>query len=186
MSERPDFEADPDLTAGVGFFNTPAPEPGGEWEDPTAPRPEDADSFKPEIAEAVSGLMWLGYLTDSFSLWGHEFTIKTLRSGEELCVTQLINQFKETLGLDRAFTIAYVAASLVTVDGETFVSQLGEGHIHRLAQIRQAFDKISNTETGWYYPLVEAIYQRYSVLSFKQASAFAAVELKSAASRQAF
>jgi hypothetical protein len=46
--------------------------------------PTSIEDFPPEIREDVEGLLWLGYLEDSFDFCGHQFVIRTLRGDEEL------------------------------------------------------------------------------------------------------
>src|SRR3954471_13092634 len=72
--------------------------------------------FPAEVSEDVDGLMYLGYLEDSFEFCGHHFVIRTLRGGEELLAGVVSKQYIESQGAARAWAWALVGLSLVSVD----------------------------------------------------------------------
>jgi len=80
--------------------------------------PVEADEFPPAAKDAIDGLLWLGYLSEDFELFGHRFTIKTLTRGDRLAASLLTKEWEETLGLADAYQTATVAASLMAVDGQ--------------------------------------------------------------------
>jgi len=131
-----------------------------------------ADEFPPASEEAINGLLWLGYLTDSFTLFGHQFTIKTLTRGDRLAVAQVTKEWEETLGMGDAYQTATVAASLAMVDGEPVMS-LGPSPV-RATEIRKAFERVQ----AWYEPVVEAVFARTVMLNNRQIAAFTALQSK--------
>lgn len=131
----------------------------------------EAEAFPEDIQRDVDGLMWLGYLSDSFELFGHQFTIRTLTRGERLAITQLTKEYEETLGMADAYSTAIVAASLMVIDGRPLADlQPGKSAISR---IRENFDLVQK----WYDPVIEALYERVGQLTVRQQVAF--VELQS-------
>src|SRR5437763_1057389 len=122
---RSDFEGDPlafDPTKMQGWSEVP-------FDPDNPPFPEErptllnaqSEEFDSKIFEDVQGLIYLGELTQGFDLYGHSFRIKTLRAGERLICAMMIREWEETLGLEVAFKMAYIAASIVEVDGRPFV-----------------------------------------------------------------
>src|SRR6478609_10951624 len=116
--------------------------------------PVEAPAFPPVSADPVEGLLYLGYLTDSFVLFGHRFTLKTLTRGERLAVSQVSQEWDETLGAAVAYQAAFVAASVMEVDGLP-MTQLGR-ESDPLARVRAAFERVK----GWYDPVVEELFAR--------------------------
>jgi len=168
-----DFEGDTFIPGGA---------PASDLEGPEVPEPEptseDDAEFPSEVEEDVTGLMFLGALSSSFDLFGHHFTLKTLRAGEELICAQIVKEYEGTLAQGKAYAIAQVAAALVTVDGRPIVKSLGPDD--GLANMRQKFDFV---RTRWYWPVIDMLYAHFSNLMMRQASAFEAYEGKSNASR---
>lgn len=74
--------------------------------------------FDPRHREAFSGLLFVGALTDEFTLWGHRFVIATPTQTERMQIGPLIREFIDTIAGDLAYATALVAAYLVSVDGE--------------------------------------------------------------------
>jgi len=131
----------------------------------------EADEFPPEVKQDVDGLMWLGYLTDSFDLYGHSFVIRTLTRGERLAITQITKEYEETLGMADAYQTAIVAASLMSIDGKPLVDlHKGSNPLHR---IKENFELVQK----WYDPVIESLYERISQLMVRQQIAF--TELRS-------
>lgn len=175
--DTPEFE--PDIRIDQFFGGESAFTPS---EEPTFVN-ATTDEFDSRIFEDVNGLIYLGHLTSSFNQYGHDFVIKTLRSGERLICAQVIHDYEDTLGLELAFKLAYVAACVVSVDARPLVAALGPGSAQRREQILRAFSLISDPDKGWYDATVDAVYDEYSRLVVRQGAAFAALEGKSKASR---
>lgn len=172
----PDFEPDADFSAAgdlpLGFERI-------ETEDgDVLVNAQKADEFDPRHANDVEGLLFLGYLTDEFELFGHTFIIRTLRRGERLACALVVKEWEETLGIGDALETAYVSASLMSVDGRALTAPLGPSE-NPIVRIRSNFGQVSK----WYDYVVESIYQRYSALLVRQHAAFTELEGKSTASR---
>lgn len=152
-----------------GLANAP---PGFEFDQENLNAVE-ADTFPPQIQVDVDGLMWLGYLTDSFELFGHSFTIRTLTRGERLAISQLTKEYEDTLGMADAYQTAVVAASLIVIDGRPLIDL--EMNTSTMSRIRQNFEIIQK----WYDPVIEALYERVGQLTIRQQIAFVELQSKS-------
>lgn len=183
----------PDIQEGdtdLASLSSPLPnfkeiKPGTpEWEASEAaiaaaknPEPEE-DKFPPDIDQDLRGLMFLGSLQNKFALLGHDIVLKTLKTGEELACMLLIKEYEETLGTQKAFASAFVAASIVSIDGQAMMEPMGP---------EQAFDVLRQRFTyviqSWYWPVIEQIYIEYSNLLVRQATVFQSLEGKLTAGR---
>jgi len=132
----------------------------------------EADQFPDRAQDAVSGLLWLGYLTAEAHLFGHSFTLKTLTRGDRLSVSLITKEWEETLGMSDAYQAATVAASLLAYDGRP-VADLDK-RADRQQQIRTTFDVVR----GWYDPVLEALYEQVVLLNNRQNAAFVALQGK--------
>lgn len=132
----------------------------------------EADSFPANIHEDVDGLLWLGYLTDDFTLWGHKFVIKTITRGERLIVAQLTKEFEDTLGMADAYEAAQVAAALIAID-DTPLADIVPG-TDQGVRIRANFERIK----GWYDPVLATLFERVVALNLRQQQAFLAFQSK--------
>lgn len=169
--DRPDFEDDADL--GVFPEGVPTPFPFVEQpkQQQTEPDPPTLDEeFPDDSYQDLLGLMWLGHLEHQFRYGGHHFAIRTLKLGEELAVTQVIDEYKDTLGLGKAGSAATVAACLELVDGQPLVERLGRDDA--VSTIRDKFQALIDEETGWYWGVIEHIFNEYSILQIRQAEIF--------------
>ena len=133
----------------------------------------EADEFPAASDEAISGLLWLGYLSEDFELFGHRFVIRTLTRGDRLAASLLTKEWEETLGLADAYQTATVAASLMAVDGQP-IAELSPS-ANRQATIRATFTRVQE----WYEPVIESLFERVTLLNGKQLSAFTALRSKS-------
>jgi hypothetical protein len=163
---RDDFEDDPDLI--VPFSDFPGP-PEDPEEEPEEDPPSLEEEFPGDAYQDVLGLMWLGHLERQFTYGGHHFVIRTLKLGEELAVSQVIDEWKDTLGLGKAGTAATVAAALERVDHQPLHERLNRDVT---ANIRDKFLAIINEDNGWYWPMVEIVFNEYSSLQLRQAELF--------------
>jgi len=132
----------------------------------------EAETFPDQSMEAVHGLLWLGYLSEEVHLFGHSFTIKTLTRGDRLVVSLITKDWEETLGMADAYQTAVVAASLLSYDGYP-IADLNK-NANRQQQIRSQFDVVRE----WYEPVVEALFEKVSLLSNRQTAAFLALQSK--------
>lgn len=128
-------------------------------------------AFPEQVREDVHGLMWLGYLEDSFSFCGHDFMIRTLRGDEDLQVGVLAKEFMETTSQAKAQVWATIALAIEAVDGDpNFCPQAGPD---RRSYARGRFQYATQT---WYWPLAVYVFDRYSRLLERQAEALRAIE----------
>jgi hypothetical protein len=95
----------------------PAPEPD--------PEPDKGDlyeeavpEFDPRWRQEFTGLLYIGALTETFTLYGHKFTIATPTQTEFLQIGLVIEPYQNTLMAEPAYQMARVAAYLVAVDGK--------------------------------------------------------------------
>lgn len=139
------------------------------------------DQFPEDVAQDVDGLMWLGYLEDTFDFCGHTFTIRTLRGEEELLASYVTKEYMESLGQSRAWVWAQVALTLVSIDGdEDFCPPAGPS---KKAYAQARFQYVT---ANWYWPTAKYIYDRYAALLERQAAAMDAVESLSREGRMFF
>lgn len=128
--------------------------------------------FPPESAESITGLLHLGYIEKRVEYAGHTFVMRTLRSGEEISVNQVVKEWDDTVGFAKAYAIAVVAASIELVDGMPLFGQLGPDMV---APIRQKFETVRQ----WFWPTIEFLYRSYEELLQEQIQAFETFKVKS-------
>lgn len=129
------------------------------------------EDFPPEIQQDVEGLMYLGYLEDSFDFCGHSFHIRTLRGDEELLSTLVCKEFVETIGQARAWVWATVAMCLVAVDGDPNFCPPTSPNKREYAMARFRY-----CTSKWYWPLATYINSKYTALIDRQTEAIKRVE----------
>jgi hypothetical protein len=117
-----------------------------------------ARTFPERHREAFTGLLFLGYLTETFTWMGHDFTIRTLRTDESLKVNLVIKPYLGTRGEFMAWKSAQVAACIEIVDGSPLVQPLGPSD-ETLLQMR--FDYVTK---NWYHITVDAVHARLAAL----------------------
>lgn len=128
--------------------------------------------FPRESADEITGLLSLGYLSKNVSYAGHTFLMRTLRSGEEISVNQIVKEWDQTVGFAKAYAIAVVSASLELVDGMPMFSALGPD---MKVPIQQKFETVRQ----WFWPTIEFLYEAYTELVKDQIQAFEALQVKS-------
>ncbi len=97
----------------VPAFIPPPPEP-----EPVVP---GSIQFDERVKNDFEGLLYLGKLQKGFRWGGHSFRIKTLTSEERLRAAVLCKPWTASLEEARAWLIATVALSVVSVDGKSIV-----------------------------------------------------------------
>lgn len=85
--------------------------------------PRSQEDFTPrefdlKHKEPFTGLLFVGALTDEFTLWGHRFVIATPTQTERMQIGPLIRDYADTIAGDLAYATALVAAYLVSVDNQ--------------------------------------------------------------------
>lgn len=167
----------PSLPLEESFF------PGESTADPdqalsfAPPSPVTGDGSKdslpgldPRYAAEFDGLMYLGYLADTFVWCGHRFTIRTLTTGELMEVALVQRMYRDSMADSRAYTNAMVAASIVHVDGRPLPAPISRDMADTplMARFRYVCDK-------WYPWTVDQIYTRYLALEAKVSAVLVAM-----------
>jgi hypothetical protein len=75
-------------------------------------------TFDERYRQPFTGLMYLGHLEDSFSVWGHTFRITTPSRMERLQAGELHAPYIGTLAAEIGYETVMVAAFLAEVDGQ--------------------------------------------------------------------
>lgn len=133
-------------------------------EDPFAAFPE-------AVRQDIDGLIWLGYLEETFSWCGHDFVVRTLRGDEELLAGLVMKDFTETVGQGKAHVWATIALALVAVDGaEDFCPPASP---NKKDYARARFQWVT---TNWFWPLALFVYNKYTDLLRRQQEALDALE----------
>lgn len=149
--------------------SSPAPGSGGDTsgEDGEAAPQEQAQAaeaptpeFDPKYREPMTGLLYLGRLTDSFTLWGHEFVIKTLTTEEMTEAALFTATYEGTRAANSVYQTACVALAIVTVDGEPLPNPLGPNDSGLAA-------KFSYVSKNWYPAVRERIWEKQFALEGK-------------------
>lgn len=125
--------------------------------------------FPPDVADDITGLLYLGQLTKEVHWGGHTFLLRTLRMQEELAIGLLTKEYESTFALGRAIAAATVGAALEELDGVEFVAALGPDVLSR---VKSKYDHVRQ----WFWPVIEKLYQEYLDLQKKQIEAFEAFE----------
>lgn len=81
--------------------------------------------FDPRYREPFKGLLFLGRLEKSFTLWGHEFVVKTLTTEEMAEIALYVAKYEGTRAANAVYQSAVVAVAVVTVDGQRLPQPLG-------------------------------------------------------------
>jgi hypothetical protein len=133
---------------------------------------ESLAEFPPDVAEDVSGLLYLGQLTQHVSWAGHSFLLRTLRLHEELAIGLITRKYEETFTLGKAVAAATVGAALMEVDGVEFATPLGP-------DAESSIDHKFHEVQKFFWPVIETLYEKYLLLQQRQLEAFGALESKS-------
>lgn len=142
--------------------------------------PSKLSDFPEEARESVTGLAWLGFLEETVFAFGHEFVIRTLRSGEELQVGLLTKEFSDTLGREQAIATATVALALKSVDGDPdFCPMASRSHDFARQRFRYVQD-------NWFLPVIYRVFDTYLEMLERQSDALQRVEDLSAGSLNMF
>lgn len=132
--------------------------------------PDPPMEFDSRVREPFTGLLYLGYLEDSFQWLGHKFRIRTLKSGELLEIALVVKQYADTIGASRAYADATAAACLMKVDGRDLPVAITTDPDDTDFVAR--FEYVSKT---YHPPVIDLIYDRYLRLEEKVQEAIAAM-----------
>lgn len=118
-------------------------------------------AFDERCWEPFTGLIYIGAMTKTFSLFGHTIHIRTLKSDELLAVAMLTAKYAGTLGEAKAYNRAVVCQAVVSVDGAALPMPLGEGpDVGSWAA--QRFDWVG---ASWFHTVIDPIYVAYLELT---------------------
>lgn len=137
---------------------------------------QEVDPFKlfpPEMNEAVTGLSYLGQLSEEVTFCGHRFGIKTLRPAEKFAIGVALQPYRNTVSEVDAFQALTVGMALTSVDGDAeFCPPLGPNP-EEFAKARLNYVLNGKTgDGGWYSPTIEFLWREYARID---ATALAAV-----------
>lgn len=122
--------------------------------------------FPPEVRIAVDGLIHLGELEEEVEFCGHTFSLRTLRAGEEIAASAVIQNLRGTIKEPDAWAAAQVASALTSIDGETdFCPQAGPD------AVSNARGRYNYLVKNWYWPTIHFLFQFYGTLLDKQIEA---------------
>lgn len=129
------------------------------------------DRFPDAVADDVDGLLWLGYLEDSFDYCGHDFVIRTLKMEDQLLCSLVTKEYAATIGEGKSWISAQVAMALVSVDGDENFCPPASHDKRDYARAR-----FNYVISKWYEPTIIRIYESYVDLLTRQANALEAME----------
>jgi hypothetical protein len=128
--------------------------------------------FDPQVAADVEGLIHLGALSTTVEFCGHEFTLRTLRVGEEFAAAAAVPEsVRGTLKEAHAFATAQVALALEVVDGDdSFCPQAGPD------EDAYAKARFNYVKKRWFWPTLDFLYAEYAKLLDRQLDAIRAMQ----------
>lgn len=133
----------------AAFDDEPHKEEYPEMKETTDDEPLEDDEF---------ALLHNGHLTSEVHVGNRVIRLRTLKIGEELEAALLASRWKDTADANRALVVAYVAASVTTVDGKPLVTALGP----RENETEMKFQHILD---NWYWqPTISTVYAEYNNL----------------------
>jgi hypothetical protein len=142
---------------------------------------ENVDRFPDEVVADVDGLLWLGFLEESFDFCGHDFVIRTLRLEEEMLAGLVTQDYKDSVSQAKAWVAAQVGMALVSVDDdEAFCPQSGPS---KKDFARARFKYVTSK---WYEPTINYIYVKYLELVERQEAVLREMENLSQEDRTTF
>jgi hypothetical protein len=127
--------------------------------------------FDPQVQD-VEGLIHLGALWTDVEFCGHEFTLRTLRVGEEFAAAAAVPEsVRGTLKEAHAFATAEVALALEIVDGDdSFCPQAGPD------EEAYAKARFNYVKKRWFWPTLDFLYTEYAKLKDRQLDAIRAMQ----------
>lgn len=154
-------EQHPDAESGI--YDTPGPSQApqqpaeGAGESAVTPEKVPAKEFPQRHREALTGLLFLGYLEDKFEWLGHDFVIRTRTTGEQIQCGIIAREAIGTRTEGKALSTAAVAAAVVSVDGMALITPVEMG---KEPSLRERHEKVLK----WYPPVIDKVYDRLYAL----------------------
>lgn len=119
------------------------------------------DGLTREQNQDWNSLAQVGRLTETFHWLGHEFVMRTLKVDEEIAIGQVIKHLEGVVTQEKAAVAAYVAASLVSVNGAPFMVDIEkETFSNLLARYKYLIDK-------YHWPVIEYLQGKLLELQIK-------------------
>jgi len=129
-------------------------------EDPFPEQSQTSESFPDEWKDEFEGLLYLGYLQQEVNeIPFHKFVVKTLTINEKLEVSLITKPYLESIGYNRAYKAAIVAAGLVSVDGRELIPSN-----KRINIVKEKFNYIIDS---WYDVVIDLLYVAIEELEMK-------------------
>ncbi len=128
-------------------------------------------SFDARYSEPLTGLLYLGALTQEFSWLGHDFVIRTIGPHEQLAIALVVKPYVGTPGEQMAYTTAVAAMCTVSVDGKELPTPIGED-----AQIAEwAHRRFTYVGANWFDFTIAQVFQQFLELQDVVAKVIAAM-----------
>lgn len=132
--------------------------------------------FPQEIRIPVSGLMHLGYLSETVTFCGHTFTLETIRPYVKYSIAQALEPYRNTLQEPEVYAALHVGMALTSVDGDINFCPPAGSNLREFVDARLRW---ITQETGWFQPTINFLYGYY--LSMENKVAEALLELQNLA-----
>jgi hypothetical protein len=121
-----------------------------------------SNHFDPQWKDPFEGLLFLGKLEKTVTVYGHRFRIRTLTTDEVLEVAMLSKPYIGSMGEMKAYQAALVAAAVVEVDGVPMPRPVVD---HQSEELRARFNY---ARLNWYPPIFDALYDEFMLLEAEQ------------------
>ena len=109
--------------------------------------------FPAEHMESLTGLLFVGRLTDTIRVFGHAVDIKTLTIGEMVRAGELVRPYMGTQSEQLAYKVSIVAACVERVDGEPLYTPISTKDDEMLGKF--------NVVRDWYPVVVDKVFGHY-------------------------
>lgn len=146
--------------------------------EPGVTPPQDAEEkaeeplpeFDPRHREAFEGVLYLGRLTQTVSLYGHTFVVRTLTTEENAEIALIVKPYEGLPAANMVYQAAVVAAGLVSVDGQPLPGAITVDKTGELTTIKYPY-----VAKNYMPPVKEAIYNKIFALEVKARHALLAL-----------
>lgn len=124
------------------------------------------------FSQGFQELAELGRLTETVSFCGHEFTIKTLNTAEQLAVGKVVSSHRGTLGEEKAAAAGFAAAGTLSINGVPFFPNLTNSDVESNLSLK--FRQILE----WHPLIVEYLFVEQAKLERRSADALEELKKK--------
>ena len=147
---------------------------GSFWEEAQASESMEFDEetfLAPSTVKDITDLIYVGRIEETFDLFTHKFTMRSLSVGDEFKIASLVKDLQDSpLARNRAVAAATVAASLERVDGKPIATAIRQNE----EIIYRKFALV--LELSW--DVIEELYKKYLEIESKVTDAFRELEKK--------